>query len=302
MMKAEIYIKAENILGESPMWDHIGNNFLWVDIENKFLYISDAQRKDITQLKLESRVSAVALTNTADLYLLALETGLKLFEAKSLTLKEIVNPEKNLKNNRFNDGKCDPAGRFWVGSMDMDCKPKAANLYCLEGLDIFKLKLNNITISNGLDWSIDRKYMYYIDTADYAVRCFEYDINSGSISNPQIVITVPEDYGAPDGMCIDKEGMLWIAHWGGGNISRWNPVNGELLDRVEVPAPHVTSCCFGGKALDTLFITTARKALNEEQLKEYPQSGSVFSFQPDVGGFKTNMFHFYLNKKSGGKY
>lgn len=289
-MKADLFIQAENIIGEGPLWDFENNHLLWVDIEKKRLYISDVRERKLVKFDFKSRLSAVALTSKANLFLLALETGIQLFDMENGTSIEVAHPEKNLETNRFNDGKCDPAGRFWVGSMDRNAKSGAGSLYCLEGFNAPQLKLKQLTISNGMDWSLDKKQMYFIDTADHQVKCFDYDVQTGEICNPQIVITVPENYGAPDGMCMDTEGMLWIANWGGANVSRWNPTTGELLDRIEVPAPLVTSCCFGGKELDTLFITTARVGLNEQMLKAYPQSGSVFFVKPGVKGLKTNLF------------
>ena len=289
-MKAELYLQAENNLGEGPLWDFHNNNLIWVDIEKKLLCISDTTKQDLIRIECNSRLSAVALTTKANLFLLALETGIHLYDLKSRESTEIANPEKNIENNRFNDGKCDPSGRFWVGSMDMDVRPGAGSLYCLKGFNAPQRKLNHLTIPNGLDWSIDKKQMYFIDTADYEVTCFDYNIETGSICNPQRVITVPEKYGLPDGMCMDAEGMLWIAHWAGGNVSRWNPEDGTLIETVKVPAPHVTSCCFGGKNLDILFITTAKKGLNANQQKEYPLSGGVFYVKPGVQGLKANLF------------
>lgn len=283
-MKAEVFIQADNCLGEGPVWDPSRNELLWVDIENKLLCFCDIVSGDIVQIEMESRIGTVALTNQPDMYLVALQSGIKLYNRKTGEYAELANPEKDLVNNRFNDGKCDPAGRFWIGSMSLEAKPQAGSLYCLNGDSSISQKLINLTISNGLDWSIDQKKMYFIDTADAAVQCFDYDAASGSIKNQQAIISVPQEYGAPDGMCIDEEGMLWIAHWGGGNVSCWNPNSGELLTRIEVPAPQVTSCCFGGENLDTLYITSARIGMNEEQLKEYPQSGAVFQIKPGVRG------------------
>jgi len=299
-MKAELYIQAENDLGEGPLWDFKNNNLLWVDIEKKLLCISDIRKKDLLEVEFNSRLSAVALTTTANLYLLASETGIHLYDLKNRESKEIANPEKDIENNRFNDGKCDLAGRFWIGSMDMDVKSGAGSLYCLEGFNAPQRKLEHLTISNGMDWSLDKKQMYFIDTSDYEVTCFDYNVETGSICNPRRVITVPKKYGAPDGMCIDAEGMLWIAHWAGGNVSRWNPKDGKLLETVRVPAPHVTSCCFGGENLDILFITTARKGLNPQQLKDYPQSGGIFLVKPGVKGVKTNLFQIDFNRKANG--
>ncbi|MBN2762997.1 MAG: SMP-30/gluconolactonase/LRE family protein [Bacteroidales bacterium] len=132
--------------------------------------------------------------------------------------------------------------------------------------------------------------MYYIDTLTYHIVSFDFDPDNGEIYHPKTVISVPTEHGAPDGMCIDEEGMLWIAHWGGANVSRWNPDSGELITMVNVPALLVTSCCFGGKNLDTLYITSARVDMSPDDMEKYPLSGSVFSFKPNVCGAKVNFF------------
>ncbi len=157
--------------------------------------------------------------------------------------------------------------------MDLNVKSNARTLYCLD--NHFKLNqiLKNMTIPNGLDWSTDHQKMYYIDTSTYKVVQFDYNIDTAQIKNPTNLIVVPEKHGVPDGMCINSEGMLCIAHLGGSNVSQWNSVNGELLLQIDVTAPNVTSCCFGGENLETLYVATARTGLSEEQLEESPQSG-----------------------------
>jgi sugar lactone lactonase YvrE len=289
-MKAELFIQSDNILGEGPVWDAKQNELLWVDIERKLLCFCNVNTGDVSNIELDSRIGTAVPTAHSAEYLLALQSGLKIYNRKTCKYQLISDPEKDINNNRFNDGKCDPMGRFWIGTMDINAKPAKGNLYCLDqDLNISK-KLQNLSISNGMAWSIDHRKMYFIDTATHKVVCFDYDSVTGNIENSHIVIHVPHSHGAPDGMCIDSEGMLWIAHWGGGNVSRWNPFTGELLQKVDVPAPHVTSCCFGGENLDTLFITTAKSGMSEELLKQYPYSGSIFSITPGIKGYLPSYF------------
>lgn len=286
----EVLIQANNQLGEGPVWDHRNNELLWVDIEkrtlNFFNFISGTEKNH----SFGHRLGAVIPIENSTNYLLALQNGLAFFNRENESLTYISNPESEIENNRFNDGKCDPAGRFWIGSMDVNAANDKGSLYYVDDfLTVIKM-LSNATIPNGLAWTETGKQMYYIDTATRSVTQFDFDIGSGAIKNPEIVIKVPKEMGLPDGMCIDTEGMLWIANWGGANISRWNPLSGQLLQKVGVPALHVTSLCFGGINLDTLFITSAKAGLSKKQLIEYPLSGSVFKYSPDIPGLRSAFF------------
>jgi sugar lactone lactonase YvrE len=185
---------------------------------------------------------------------------------------------------RFNDGKCDPYGNLWIGTMDKELAPAAGALYKIDSRGKVDMILEGTTVSNGMAWTDDHRYYYYIDSDSFEVWRFDYDIAEGQISNKEVAFTVPREYGAPDGMSIDRENMLWIAHWGGHCVRRWDPDKGEVLQQVQVPAPHVTSCCFGGPELDEMYITTARSGLNAEELKTYPLSGGLFKCLPGVTG------------------
>src|SRR5690606_20453560 len=184
--------------------------------------------------------------------------------------------EKELPNNRCNDGACDSQGRIWVGTMALDIAAGAASLYCIEKDGAVKRKIPNVTISNGLAWTADDQTFYYVDTPTRKVQAYRFDKESGEIRFERTAIEIPEDLGSPDGMAIDEEGMLWVAQYGGFGVYRWNPDSGALIEKIEVPAPNVTSCAFVGENLDQLIITTASENLNEEALRKYPQSGDVF--------------------------
>ena len=191
---------------------------------------------------------------------------------------------------RFNDGKVGPDGAFWVGTMDKKCAPNAGNFYSVSEKFHSTLLIPNTSISNGMAWSSDKRTFYYIDSPSFEIRAFDFDLQNGSISNAFPVVQVPKDYGSPDGMCIDAEDMLWVAHWGGNCVRRWNPLTGKEIDKIDVPAPHVTSCCFGGKDLKTLYITTARSGLSEQQLIDFPLSGGLFSIDLNIKGTPVNYF------------
>ena len=193
------------------------------------------------------------------------------------------------KNNRLNDGKCDPAGRFIVGMMDIAEKEASGSVYSFDGKSATRL-LDNIRISNGLTWSPDHKTFYYIDTPTREVKAFDYDVKTGQIGNKRIAIRVPESLGWPDGMTSDMQGNLWIALWGGAHVIKWNPNTGALLEKIPVPALQPSSCIFGGKNMNELFITSARKDMSEEDINKYPLSGGLFKVVTNVEGMPTFEF------------
>ncbi|MEP6749713.1 MAG: SMP-30/gluconolactonase/LRE family protein, partial [Bacteroidota bacterium] len=149
-------------------------------------------------------------------------------------------------------------------------------------------KIGNTSISNGLTWSLDNKRLYYIDSPTQVVQSFIFEEKTGEIIFEKNVIQIPNEMGSPDGMAIDEEGMLWIAHWGGFGLYKWNPQNGEWIDKIEVPVPQVSSCAFVGENLDCLLITTARENMSEEELKKYPESGDTFLVKVNVKGIAAN--------------
>jgi len=280
--QASLLIDAKSQLGEGPIWHPNENILYWVDITQGILNCWNPSTGRTHQWEMGSMIGTVALVYPEGL-LVALESGIHLFSHREGLQKLVDFPEPPEMGNRFNDGKCDASGRLWVGTMNKQVQAKAGSLYCYDGQTLIS-KLSELTISNGMAWSVDQRTFYFIDTVDYAVVAFDFDNQTGNISNKRKVINVTSDMGAPDGITIDCDGMLWIAHWGGSCVARWNPENGELLERVEVPAPNVSCCSFGGEDLQTLYITTAREGLTEKQLLEFPLSGGVFFYKAKTAG------------------
>jgi sugar lactone lactonase YvrE len=180
---------------------------------------------------------------------------------------------------RMNDGKCDPAGRFWAGTMAFDESPGAGSLYVFDGSVL--TVLTGVTISNGLGWSPDRRTMYYIDTPTGQVDAFSYDEETGAVSGRRRLFGV--EGGSPDGMAVDDEGLLWVALWGGGAVHRYEP-SGRHVATVRLPVTNVSSCCFGGPDGATLFITTSRQGLSPQRLAAEPGAGHVYRVKPGVTG------------------
>ncbi|AEI46226.1 SMP-30/gluconolactonase/LRE family protein [Paenibacillus mucilaginosus] len=282
--KAELVWDIRAALGEGPVWDHRTGRLLWVDIEGRRVHYYDpSEAGDHRTIQLEQRVGA-AVPRTAGGLVLAMQYGLYRLDLETEQLTKLGDPEEGIEGNRFNDGKCDEAGRFWAGTMNMKESEPTGSLYCLEADGSLRRALEGITTSNGLGWSPDNRTMYYIDTPTRRVDAFDYDGETGGISNRRTVISYEGEKGFPDGMTVDNEGMLWIAEWGGWQVSRWNPQTGERIGRIPVPAAQVTSCAFGGEDYSELYITTARSWIPDEQLAEQPQAGGLFRARPGVKG------------------
>ena len=278
------------MLGEGPIWHPLENVLYWIDISGMKLHRYDPIQMITRTFDMGSMIGTVVPAKHPYSVVVALETGIYAIDVEGKRFKLTSYPDDEMCNNRFNDGKCDPAGCLWVGTMNKNVVQDAGHLYCFDGQDLI-VKQSGVTISNGIAWSTDAKTMYYIDTPDFVVYAFDYDLKTGTVSNKRVVITIAEDLGAPDGMTIDSEGMLWIAHWGGSAVIRWNPISGQIMEKIEVPAPHVTSCTFGGGDLQTLYITTARDGLSKKEFEMYPLSGALFKIHTTVKGVSANVWN-----------
>jgi len=283
-MKLELLYDTKAYLGEGPIWDAKTQTLYWLDIINKKIY----KNADVL-IELDEFVGCIAPRVNGGL-IYTQRASIWTLESDSVrtTLIAPLNNEAPL-NNRFNDGKCDPRGRFLAGTMDLKESDPTGSLYSFDGKSVIKL-LSDVTISNGMAWSVDHKTLYYIDTPTREVRAFDYDLDTGTIANTRPVIYVPESLGWPDGMTSDMQGNLWIAMWGGAKMTKWNPNTGELLDQIPIPALNVSSCVFGGKNVNELYITSARKGMDEAALNQYPLTGGVFRLQTNVEGMPTFEF------------
>ncbi|GAB4542809.1 MAG: SMP-30/gluconolactonase/LRE family protein [Anaerolineales bacterium] len=282
-MQTQLLFNAQATLGEGPAWDEKTQSLYWVDIPQKKIYCGVEPLAE-----LDATVGCLAPSANGNL-ILGLGRGVATFEILSRRAHSLAALDEP-RNNRVNDGKCDPAGRFLFGTMDMLERDASGALYSFNGENVTRL-LSGIRISNGLAWSPDYKTFYYIDTPTRQVQAFDYDLASGSLSNPRIAIRMPESFGFPDGMTSDSQGCLWVACWGGAQVTRWNPNTGELLERVPVPALHTSACVFGGKKRNELYVTSARAGMSAADLKKYPLSGGLFKVETKFEGIETFAFN-----------
>lgn len=287
--KVELSLKVKAKLGEGAFWDHKEKVLYWVDIEDRKVFLFDPLTKSNRVFETPSRVGTVVPKNK-DEAVIALEDGIYILNTQSGGISLLSDVESKMRENRFNDGKCDPNGNLWVGSMHLDQSAPKANLYKISPSGESTKMLDSVTISNGIVWTKDKSTMYYIDTPTGHIRAFDYNSDTSEISNERIAVVIPESLGYGDGMTIDEEDKLWVALWNGNSVVRFDPESGELLEKIKVPAHNVTSCSFGGPNFETLYITTSSLDMNEEESKKFPNAGSLFEVKPGVKGVKGNFF------------
>lgn len=284
-----VLVDIRALVGEGALWDEKEQVLYWADILSNALYIYDPATGQNRHYDVGQHVGTVVLRKAGGA-MLALANGFASYDLASGQMTLISDPESHLPGNRFNDGKCDPGGRFWAGTMAYENQSTQGSLYRLDADHSVHKMLGDIGISNGIVWSHDKQTMYYIDSTAGTVRAFDYDNASGDIRNERVIIRVPKEMGLPDGMAIDADGMLWVAHFGGSRVRRWNPHTAQAVDEIILPATQITSCAFGGEKLDTLFITSAAVGLDAAALAQQPLAGSLFAVKPGVTGTLTYRF------------
>jgi len=288
--RAEPAFEAKNELGEGPVWDAGNRQLVWVDIEGRALWRWQPGEDRAERTAFAKKIGAAVPARDGG-WILAMEDGFRRLDrldegGQATLLAALDEPDPN---NRLNDGKCDRRGRFWAGTMSAR-NEKNGSLYVLEKGGRLTKKLTGIICSNGLAWNADDTVLYYIDSGERKVFAFDYRAEDGAIANRRVLIdfAAAGEEGLPDGMTIDAEGMLWIAHWGGWQVSRWDPGTGRKLATVSVPVKNVTSCTFGGERLDVLYITTARIGNDERELAGQPLAGALFAVKTDAAGWPAN--------------
>jgi sugar lactone lactonase YvrE len=269
-------------LGEGPIWDGRTQSLIWVNITGRYVHRYWPADERVSSHRTPEAVGSVCLGESGR-YTLALESGF--WSATELLddVRPLVIVHQAGSGLRFNDGKCDPAGRFWAGSMAYSSAPGAGSLYRLDPGPIATRVLTGIGISNGLDWSLDGRTCYYIDTLSQTVIAFDFDQSTGALSSRRELIRVDAADGSPDGLTVDSAGYLWVALWNGWAVRRYAP-DGRLDREIRLPVAQVTSCAFGGSDLGDLFITCAAYDLSDDDRRSQPLAGSLFVFRPGVVG------------------
>ena len=286
----ELVLDARAELGEGPVWHAATGTLYWVDLFAGVVHHYQPATGLAGRVAGGEFVGCVVPREQGGL-LAATTSGIYHLDPVSGVRTRVSDIEADRPETHFNDGKVDPAGRFWFGSIAIDrTTDTRGDLYSLETDLTVTRRLRGVDNTNGMDWSPDGRTMYYIDSLTRQVTAFDYDAAGGDIANPRPVVTLPADSGVPDGMTVALDGTLWVAHWGGARVTRWHPTTGALIQTIPVPANLTTSCAFGGPGLDQLYITTARYGERGPALAAQPHAGGVFRIQTDTRGLPAAVF------------
>ncbi len=281
-------LDAKALLGESPVWSAREASLFWVDIDRPSLNRFDPATGNNHVMPMPDAIGSFALRRPHG-FLVALRSGIWLGRADGSLDRRILEPPYDPAHHRFNDGRCDPAGRFFVGTMNENRDAPSGALYRVDADGRLTEVLRGMTISNGLAWSPDGRTMYHADTPTHEVLAYDYEPRTGLPSNPRTFVRFTGETDRPDGGAVDSEGNYWTAFFRGGKVLKISPA-GKRLAEYPVPAMCPTMCAFGGPDLRTLYVTTARRNRPDDELARLPQSGGIFALPVDVPGLPEPVF------------
>ena len=283
-----IALLGHDELGEGPHWSAPEKTVYWVDIVKPALQsvrMADNGQldKDTYRRRELAEMVGVVVPRVDGGYIAGGKSGILSIDTQGL-MSSVAQPEANLPDNRFNDGKCDACGRLWASSLNMKDEPAKASLWRIDHDGSYTRMIDQVTIGNGLGWSDDNRFFYFTDSGKATIYRYAFDLDSGTLGE-QTVFVGPDSTrsGVPDGLAVDSEGCVWSAQWDGACVIRYAP-DGQIDRVVNVPVPRPTSCAFGGPDGATLFVTSARVGLSDEQLAEAPLSGSLFAIESGTTG------------------
>ena len=291
-----IAVASPSLLGESPVWHPREQVLYFCDIPACKLNRFDAATGELLHWTFDSEIGSCAPMLDGGV-LLAARDGLWRFDPAAGVRSLLAPPPYDPKVERFNDGKCDPQGRFWAGTVREPRDPPLAALYCFDRGELTR-KADGIAVSNGLAWSADGRTMYWSDTHTHRIFAFDFDGSSGALSGRRVLAEFPlrqsdqplSAYGGrPDGAAVDVEGNYWVAMFEGQRLLCLSP-QGATLREIPLPVRCPTMPCFGGPDLKTLFITTSRRGRPVAELAEQPWAGCVLSLRVDVPGLPAHLF------------
>jgi sugar lactone lactonase YvrE len=286
----ECVLRIDATCGESPMWSVREQVLYWTDNLGKRIHRLEPESGSDESFALDQDVMDIGLRERRGL-VLALAKQLAFHDPQSGELDLLMEVERDRPDNRFNDGKVDRRGRYWAGTMDsVHWDLPSGALYRLDR-DLGLARVHgDVACANGLGWSPDDRTFYFGESFRYAIFAYDFDADEGAVSARRVFATVDKSSGAfPDGLAVDADGGIWSVHNGAGRVVRYSP-DGAITHEIELPLPQPTSCIFGGRDLDVLYITTSRQKMTPEQLERYPLSGSVFAVRPGATGLPEPLF------------
>jgi sugar lactone lactonase YvrE len=273
-------------VGENALYDEARGALWWIDVrETPAIHRMDLGPGTEQRWPLGEDIGSIALCGApgGERLLAGLRSGFAFFDSASGAMTPIVDPEAHLPLNRMNDGRCDPAGRYWCGSMQPDSASAAGSLYVLDrDLQCRKVQ-GDLVVPNGIVWSLDGRTMYLADTRRGFIYAYDFDAESGTLGERRIFADLGATTGGPDGATLDAEGCLWSTQFGGGSLIRFSPQG--MIDRiVRLPVARPTSCAFGGRDYRQLFVTSATRGMSDDELRAQPDAGRVLVLDVGVAG------------------
>lgn len=270
-------------LGEGPCWSAREQAVYWVDILGQALHRFSLVEGAVRTWPMPEKIGWVVERHDRPGFIAGFQSGFAELQLQPLTIRRIMDPEPHYPGNRMNDAKADHLGCIWAGTMDVDIIQATGSLYRLD-TDFRVTRIDGgYLVTNGPAFSPAHDVLYHTDTGRNVIYRFDLD-GSGAVTNKAPFITFPAEWGKPDGMTVDVEGCLWVAHWGGARVSRFTP-EGALDRAMKLPASQITSCVFAGEQLDRMFVTSAAVDRGEE-----PLAGALFEIDPGVRGIAPNLF------------
>jgi sugar lactone lactonase YvrE len=288
MVDIECIVDSRSELGEATMWDPREQVLWWVDIKRRLIHRTDPLTRETTHFEAPQDLGCLAIREDGGL-VVTMTDGFFFFDPVTGAFDKIVDPEADLPQNRFNDGKTDRQGRFWSGTMHDKVAGKTGSLYRLDPDLSCHRMFEGVVCSNALAWSPDSRTMYYADSFEHAVWAFDFDPTSGEIANRRVFIDTRSTGGLPDGGTVDAEGCYWITLPVTGKVSRYDPTGREMRTIV-LPTVLPTCCGFGGRDLDILFVTTAIFGRDPEKLATERNPGGLFALDVGVKGLPEAYF------------
>ncbi len=284
----EVFWNGRAVLGEGPLWDHRTAVLYWVDIVAGVVHVQPADGVP-SRIDVAAEIGCLGLTEDPHVLVAGMRTGWHLLDVRSGERTFIADPEADRPTCRFNDGSVDPAGRFWTGSLeDRETEP-LGRLYRLDGAAAYTTVDEGFLCSNGIDWSPDGSWMYFVDSRADVIHRYAFDVESGAATDREVFVDTSAIAGIPDGLRVDAAGDVWCAFWDGAHLTRFSPA-GAAAEVVAVPVQRPTSLAFGGPDLRTMYVTSASIGLTEAELAQWPLSGSVLRRAAETPGRPSTPF------------
>ena len=289
MADVECVVQSGDSLGESVIWCPRTRKVWWLDILKPCLQSFDPVSKRHQVYPLPEPNCGCAALRASGGFVLAMDNGLHAFDPVTGALKLLAHPEPDPPTNRYNDGRVDRRGRFWLGTMDCDIRGPTGALYRIDPDHTAQRQFDGISVPNSTAFAPDDRTLYFADTPRHLIWAFDLDIGAGAISNRRVFADLTPRRGLPDGSCVDAEGFLWNAEFAGSRLTRYAP-DGRADRTVALPVTSPTCCCFGGEVLDTLYVVSSTHRHNTEQRKAEPCSGGLLALDVGARGLPEAMY------------